>query len=88
MGDIQHPKSLLTSHPSLCLSVVSVSELEFSAVDRRASPGLSTDCVTQLDHLEQRLNSTRSPLADEIQNWFHITRSTSVKQQMLLVNVA
>lgn len=47
-----------------CLSVVSGSELESSAVDRRASPGPSTDCVTQPDALKQPLSSTRSPSAD------------------------
>lgn len=46
--------------------VVSVSESEFSAVDQRASPGLSTDYVTQLDSLEQPLNSTRSRSANQI----------------------
>ncbi|KAI3354362.1 hypothetical protein L3Q82_018888, partial [Scortum barcoo] len=41
-----------------------VSESGCSAVVQRASPGLSTDCVTQPDPLEQPLNSTRSPSAD------------------------
>lgn len=50
---------------SLCFPVVSVKKLGFSAVDLRASPGLSTDCVTQADPLGQSLNSTRNPLA----NW-------------------
>lgn len=51
-------------HISLSLSVLSVSELEFSAVDQRASPGPSTDCATLPDPLKQPLNSTRSPSAD------------------------
>lgn len=48
---------------SVCLWFL-VSELGFSAVDQRAYPGLSTDCVTQPDPLEQPLNSTKSPSAD------------------------
>lgn len=49
---------------SLSLSLVSVSESGFSAVDQRESPRRSTNCATRPDPLEQPLNSTRSPSAD------------------------
>lgn len=40
------------------------SELGCSVVDPKASPGLFTDCVTQLTFLELLLNLTKSPSAD------------------------
>lgn len=59
------------------MCVVSVSEWEFSAVDRRASPGLSTGCATRPGSLEQPLNSTRSRSAEHI----HIDVSQGPCQQ-------
>lgn len=48
----------------LYISVVSVTELVFSAVDQKASPELSVDCVTPPDPVARPLNSTRSHSAD------------------------
>ncbi|XP_051933739.1 NADPH oxidase 4 isoform X2 [Hippocampus zosterae] len=54
------------------------SELGCSVVDLKASPGLFTDCVTQLTFLELLLNLTKSPSADCALSRKSIARSDSI----------
>lgn len=64
---------------TVCVCVVSVSEWECSAADLKASPGLSTDCVTQPAPLGPHSNSTRNPSADRTSELVLCTlRSNSV----------